>query len=125
MSSPTHLVGLQCVALWDYDALDDDELSFRKGDTITIVEVDDGFFRGTLGSDSGWFQVGGARFPCRIRAHTELHTHLSRTLSFKLSPDIYIYPCLSLSLSLLYVCLSLCAVCSHSLLCVHWCRMTL
>lgn len=39
----------QYTALYDYTAADDDEVSFREGDTVSNVEViDDGWVTGTV-----------------------------------------------------------------------------
>lgn len=49
--------GQQCaVALYDYQAADDDELTFDPGDVITDLEfIDEGWWRGSCHGRSGLF----------------------------------------------------------------------
>lgn len=43
-------------AVWDRVALDNDELSFRVGDAIEILDMtDDVWWHGSVGTSSGWF----------------------------------------------------------------------
>ncbi|KAJ3223377.1 Unconventional myosin-Ie [Chytriomyces hyalinus] len=45
----------QCKALYDYDATEADELSFKAGDIITIVSKDEGWWTGNLRGQKGLF----------------------------------------------------------------------
>ncbi|ORY53153.1 hypothetical protein BCR33DRAFT_711504 [Rhizoclosmatium globosum] len=45
----------QCKALYDYEASEADELSFRAGDVITIVSKDEGWWTGNLRGQKGLF----------------------------------------------------------------------
>jgi len=52
---PPRPVKPQAVALYDYDATTDDELTFREGDTITILQKDPaGWWEGELNGQKGW-----------------------------------------------------------------------
>ena len=43
-------------AVWDRDALDSDELSFRVGDVIEVLDMtDDVWWHGSVRETSGWF----------------------------------------------------------------------
>jgi len=43
-------------AMWDFAGEQEDELSFKKGDLITVLEYDGEWMRGKLGDHEGWFQ---------------------------------------------------------------------
>jgi myosin-1 len=46
----------QCKALYDYDASDTDELTFREGDIIELVRKDpSGWWTGKIGRKEGLF----------------------------------------------------------------------
>lgn len=49
-------------AVWDRDALDSDELSFRVGDVIEVLDMtDDVWWHGSVGETSGWFPASFVR----------------------------------------------------------------
>lgn len=49
-------------AVWDRVALDQDELSFRVGDVIEILDMtDDVWWHGSVGDSSGWFPASFVR----------------------------------------------------------------
>ncbi|RKO88748.1 hypothetical protein BDK51DRAFT_40640 [Blyttiomyces helicus] len=53
---PLPLVSTSGKALWDYDAIEDNELSFKSGDLIEILELCNvDWFEGKLGQASGYF----------------------------------------------------------------------
>ena len=57
----------QVVALCDYEAEDDAVLSFKRGDTVTVIdnaEVPDGCLYGKIRGKSGLFQTKFVKMPC-------------------------------------------------------------
>ena len=49
-------------AVWDREALDKDELSFRVGDVIEILDMtDDVWWHGSVGDVAGWFPASFVR----------------------------------------------------------------
>nr|5XG9_A Chain A, Unconventional myosin IB [Entamoeba histolytica]5XG9_B Chain B, Unconventional myosin IB [Entamoeba histolytica]5XG9_C Chain C, Unconventional myosin IB [Entamoeba histolytica]5XG9_D Chain D, Unconventional myosin IB [Entamoeba histolytica]5XG9_E Chain E, Unconventional myosin IB [Entamoeba histolytica]5XG9_F Chain F, Unconventional myosin IB [Entamoeba histolytica]5XG9_G Chain G, Unconventional myosin IB [Entamoeba histolytica]5XG9_H Chain H, Unconventional myosin IB [Entamoeba len=44
----------QVKALYPYTAANDEELSFKVGDIITILEKDEGWWKGELNGQEGW-----------------------------------------------------------------------
>lgn len=55
-SQPQFDQGICAVALWDYQAEEEDEISFDPGETITQIEmIDEGWWKGTCRGHSGIF----------------------------------------------------------------------
>lgn len=49
-------------AVWDHDAQDGDELAFRVGDVIEILDMtDDVWWQGSVQSAIGWFPASFVR----------------------------------------------------------------
>ena len=49
-------------AVWDREARDHDELSFRVGDVIEILDMtDDVWWHGSVGKANGWFPASFVR----------------------------------------------------------------
>ena len=57
-STPTRSAQPSCQALYDFDAENPGELSFKEGDIIILKnQIDENWFNGTLGGRSGYFPV--------------------------------------------------------------------
>lgn len=53
---PLSLSGIQVIAIYDYEAADDDELSFSEGQLINVLDkVDPGWWEGELNGVTGLF----------------------------------------------------------------------
>ena len=49
-------------AMWDRDAEESDELAFRVGDVIEILDMsDDTWWQGSIGEATGWFPASFVR----------------------------------------------------------------
>ncbi|KAJ3024486.1 UNVERIFIED_CONTAM: hypothetical protein HDU68_008114 [Siphonaria sp. JEL0065] len=53
---------MKAVALWDYTAVEDNELSFRAGDVIDVLDLcNEDWFEGSLNSKTGYFPANRVR----------------------------------------------------------------
>ncbi|XP_033095717.1 SH3 domain-containing protein 19-like isoform X2 [Anneissia japonica] len=85
-----------CTAVFDFDAGDEDELSIRTGDTITIVEaVGDDWLRGRLNGKEGIFprnfvemQEGGSGAKMTVKALFDFPAKMHDDLGFKVNDII-------------------------------------
>lgn len=54
-------------ALWDHVTLDSEELVFRAGELLTVVDrTDQDWWWGRVGTRAGWFPVAFVRVSCNL-----------------------------------------------------------